>query len=550
MGGSPGSATGSTNSSLKVVRVNLGDMMATMERNLKAHSTQLANATQLMMMTQEKRLATMIKEEAAKTTSELKSNIESSNKEMLQTWQTYLDNSLVAAMKVKHMSEMPPSNNNNNNVNYNQGKSTLVNDLSSFKKHVDAILNTVQCQGCGGSVAFSQSYSLTKKRGKKQRSSLKLESPSPKSSSKSPRTSPKSMPLIQQTQERLTNDLRDIMREANILEELDGEKLEQENLEALKNIEGTAASNERREEKRTGDEEVDVEGVWSPRQLLQDLDNCQKWRSPVPSVKRPSRMSLSSPRIPAVTSAGQQGCYTGSFSDGQRGQKRAFGLSTSGSLSSASSQPLTPSTSTTRLADTTTPDQLTMSKPWTPTLQVSDSFLQGKSRNRLSSFSSSSSKSPFTPVSCSRPPPTPGNDCFTPSIRPIELATIKATSAEILKMRQANQVISPIQQRGTPTTASGGQQQQLNMEMVRKGGLNKQALPPSSEVSRENVAALLDLPDYTASTPGPGEQVFHTSTSHMVHRCGLCGEDLFSATALERHTVAEHSNKKQKPYID
>jgi len=88
------------------------------------------------------------------------------------------------------------------------------------------------------------------------------------------------------------------------------------------------------------------------------------------------------------------------------------------------------------------------------------------------------------------------------------------------------------------------------MEMVRKGGLNKQALPPSSEVSRENVAALLDLPDYTASTPGPGEQVFHTSTSHMVHRCGLCGEDLFSATALERHTVAEHSNKKQKPYID
>merc|ERR1719500_1602335 len=94
------------------------------------------------MMTQEKRLATMIKEEAAKTTSELKSNIESSNKEMLQTWQTYLDNSLVAAMKVKHMSEMPSSNNNNNN---NQGKSTLVNDLSSFKKHVDAILNTVQC---------------------------------------------------------------------------------------------------------------------------------------------------------------------------------------------------------------------------------------------------------------------------------------------------------------------------------------------------------------------------------------------------------------------
>ena len=75
--------------------------------------------------------------------------------------------------------------------------------------------------------------------------------------------------LIPKTQERLTNDLRDIMREANILEELDGEKLEQENVEALKSIEGAAASNENREEKRTGDEEVDVEGVWSPRQLLQ-----------------------------------------------------------------------------------------------------------------------------------------------------------------------------------------------------------------------------------------------------------------------------------------
>ena len=157
MGGSPGSTTGSTNPGLKVVRVNLGDMMATMEGNLKAHSSQLSTATKLMMIAQEKRLATMIKEEAAKTTAELRSNIESSNKEMLKTWQTYLDNSLVAAMKVKHMSELPPApsnNNNSHNVNYNQGKSTLVNDLSSFKKHVDAILNTVQCQGCGGSVAF------------------------------------------------------------------------------------------------------------------------------------------------------------------------------------------------------------------------------------------------------------------------------------------------------------------------------------------------------------------------------------------------------------
>merc|ERR1719209_1255016 len=229
------------------------------------------------MMAQEKRLATMIKEEAAKTTGELRSNIVSTNKEMLKTWQTYLDNSLLAAMKVKQMQEMPPSNNNNNNnnVNYNQGKSTLVNDLSSFKKHVDAILNTVQCQGCGGSVAFSQDYSLTKKRGRKQRSSFKVGSPSPKSSSKSPRSSPKSLPLVDQTQEeRLTNDLRDIMREANILEDLDAEKLEQENLEALKSIEGPAAPyKENREESLTAVEEVDVEGVRSPQLLIQDLDN-------------------------------------------------------------------------------------------------------------------------------------------------------------------------------------------------------------------------------------------------------------------------------------
>ena len=136
-----------------------------------------------------------------------------------------------------------------------------------------------------------------------------------------------------------------------------------------------------------------------------------------------------------------QASYTDSLSDGQRGQKRSFGFSTSGSLSSASSQPLTPCT--TRFSESTTPDQLIVSKPWTPTFQVSDSSLQGKSRNRVDSFSSSSSKSPFTPVSCSRPPPTPGNGCFTPSICPIELSTIKATCAEIAKMKQANQVKSP-----------------------------------------------------------------------------------------------------------
>ena len=77
--------------------------------------------------------------------------------------------------------------------------------------------------------------------------------------------------LVWQTQEeRLTNDLRDIMREANILEDLDAEKLEQENLEALKSIEGPAAPyKENREESLTAVEEVDVEGVWSPQLLIQ-----------------------------------------------------------------------------------------------------------------------------------------------------------------------------------------------------------------------------------------------------------------------------------------
>ena len=79
--------------------------------------------------------------------------------------------------------------------------------------------------------------------------------------------------VLQTQEERLSNDLLDIMREANILEELDGEKMEQENLEALKSIEGEAEASKKedRNENLTADEveEVDVEGVWSPRQLIQ-----------------------------------------------------------------------------------------------------------------------------------------------------------------------------------------------------------------------------------------------------------------------------------------
>ena len=73
----------------------------------------------------------------------------------------------------------------------------------------------------------------------------------------------------QAQEERLTKDLRDIMREAdiNILEDLDiEEKAEQE--EALKSIAG-AAGNGNREETMTADEEVDVESVWSPEMLIQ-----------------------------------------------------------------------------------------------------------------------------------------------------------------------------------------------------------------------------------------------------------------------------------------
>ena len=63
------------------------------------------------------------------------------------------------------------------------------------------------------------------------------------------------------------------MREANILEELEGERAnilegeraEQENLEALRSIEGAALETS----VLTVDEEVDVESIWSPRLLIQ-----------------------------------------------------------------------------------------------------------------------------------------------------------------------------------------------------------------------------------------------------------------------------------------
>ena len=83
----------------------------------------------------------------------------------------------------------------------------------------------------------------------------------------------------------LTNDLRDIMREANILDEMEAEKMEQENLEALENIGGSAGevfepgnlealkimeeSGSENGHRKAADDDVDVESVWTPHQLIQ-----------------------------------------------------------------------------------------------------------------------------------------------------------------------------------------------------------------------------------------------------------------------------------------
>ena len=177
----------------------------------------------------------------------------------------------------------------------------------------------------------------------------------------------------------------------------------------------------------------------------------------------------------------------GSLPEGQGGERRAVAPSTSGSGSSASSQTLTTPTPTFHtegsLVRSTTPNKLTLAKGIQLNSSFPDNFTsdgQCRSRTRVrgDSFSSWSSKSPGTPLNISKPPPTPGNNVFTPSIRPIEISTI--TSAQ---MKQSNQIISLSQPKEMGTlTASGGQQ--LNMEMVRRGGFNKQALPPSSETPR------------------------------------------------------------------
>ena len=148
----------------------------------------------------------------------------------------------------------------------------------------------------------------------------------------------------------LTNDLRDIMREANILDEMEAEKTDQENLEALESISGSAGevfepgnlealkimegSGSENSRRKAADVDVDVESAWTPhqliqvslilllqlksdahyvlkfifdpdtlsQQLLQDLNACQKWRrSPNPTPrKRHSRTSYSSSPVLSV----------------------------------------------------------------------------------------------------------------------------------------------------------------------------------------------------------------------------------------------------------
>ena len=83
----------------------------------------------------------------------------------------------------------------------------------------------------------------------------------------------------------LTNDLRDIMREANILDEMEAEKTDQENLEALESISGSAGevfepgnlealkimegSGSENSRRKAADVDVDVESAWTPHQLIQ-----------------------------------------------------------------------------------------------------------------------------------------------------------------------------------------------------------------------------------------------------------------------------------------
>ena len=60
---------------------------------------------------------------------------------------------------------------------------------------------------------------------------------------------------------------------------------------------------------------------------------------------------------------------------------------------------------------------------------------------------------------------------------------------------------------------------------------------------RDSAAAMLDLPDYTASSPGPGEKVFHTSTSHMVHRYSIICQ-FYPSTEFRAQRVPKHKDQE------
>jgi len=72
----------------------------------------------------------------------------------------------------------------------------------------------------------------------------------------------------------------------------------------------------------------------------------------------------------------------------------------------------------------------------------------------------------------------------------------------------------------------------------------KPARPGPEVAPQPEVGGPLDLPEVAMSAPGPGERAFPSSTSHLVHRCSGCGEDLLSRAALEKHMVVAHSGKR------
>lgn len=59
----------------------------------------------------------------------------------------------------------------------------------------------------------------------------------------------------------------------------------------------------------------------------------------------------------------------------------------------------------------------------------------------------------------------------------------------------------------------------------------------SAPLRARPLAAVLELPDYSLAGPAP-------PAPPLLHRCAVCGEDLLSLPALERHTLVAHSHRR------